>query len=86
MVIPPDRLVNVAEGHAVCTHERISERLHKPGRIIYGWRHYLEVVQRKPGALRNGATLSGAFRSSPPPGMVPPPVQTYAGGRSAAFR
>ncbi|SEN34998.1 hypothetical protein SAMN05216227_10121, partial [Pseudorhodobacter antarcticus] len=26
-----------------------------PGRVIYDWRHYLAVVQRKPGALRNGA-------------------------------
>ncbi|SDJ64816.1 hypothetical protein SAMN04487993_11011, partial [Salipiger marinus] len=27
----------------------------QPGRVIYDWRHYLAVVQRKPGALRNGA-------------------------------
>ncbi len=27
----------------------------QPGRVIYDWRHYLVVVQRKPGALRNGA-------------------------------
>ena len=26
-----------------------------PGRTVYDWRHYLVVVQRKPGALRNGA-------------------------------
>ena len=63
--IYPDRLVvvlearlwrDVAEGHVICTHERIIERSHRqPGRIIYDWRHYLAVVQRKPGALRNGA-------------------------------
>lgn len=54
--IYPDRLVIVAEGHVICTHERIIERSHRqPGRIIYDWRHYLAVVQRKPGALRNGA-------------------------------
>ena len=46
----PDRLVVVAEGQTVCTHERIIERSHhKPGRVIYDWRHYLAVIQRKPG-------------------------------------
>jgi hypothetical protein len=54
--IYPERLVVVAEGHVICTHERIIDRSHrKPGRFIYDWRHYLAVVQRKPGALRNGA-------------------------------
>ncbi len=64
--IYPERLVVVAEGHVVCTHERIIERSHRqPGRIIYDWRHYLAVVQRKPGALRNGAPfveMPDAFR------------------------
>ena len=27
----------------------------KPGKTIFDWRHYLTVLQRKPGALRNGA-------------------------------
>ena len=54
--IYPERLVIVAEGAVICTHERIIERSHRqPGRVIYDWRHYLAVVQRKPGALRNGA-------------------------------
>ncbi len=54
--IYPERLVVVAEGHVICTHERIIDRSHRqPGRVIYDWRHYLAVVQRKPGALRNGA-------------------------------
>ena len=34
---------------------RIIERSHDAGRTIYDWRHYLSVLQRKPGALRNGA-------------------------------
>ncbi len=55
----PDRLVFVAEGQTVCTHARIIERSHhKPGRVIYDWRHYLAVIQRKPGALRNGAPFA----------------------------
>jgi hypothetical protein len=34
----------------------VIERSHdKPPRTIYDWRHYLAVIQRKPGALRNGA-------------------------------
>jgi hypothetical protein len=36
-----------------------------PGRTIYDWRHYLAVIQRKPGAPRNGAPfveLPEAFR------------------------
>ena len=27
-------------------------------RTIYDWRHYLAVIQRKPGALRNGAPFT----------------------------
>ncbi len=65
--IYPERLVIVAEGVEVCRHERIIERSHRqPGRVIYDWRHYLAVVQRKPGALRNGAPfveMPVAFRN-----------------------
>jgi hypothetical protein len=42
----PERLVIVAEGQTVCTHDRIIDRSHrKPGRVIYDWRHYLAVIQ-----------------------------------------
>jgi hypothetical protein len=62
----PDRFVVVAEGQIICEHRRIIERSHeKPGQTVYDWRHYLAVVQRKPGALRNGAPfleLPDAFR------------------------
>jgi hypothetical protein len=55
----PNRLVVVAEGAVVCTHNRIIDLSHrKPGRVIYDWRHYLAVIQRKPGALRNGAPFT----------------------------
>ena len=30
----------------------------RPGRTVYDWRHYLSVIQRKPGALRNGAPFA----------------------------
>jgi len=55
----PERLVIVAEGQILCEHTRVIDRSHHlPGRTIYDWRHYLAVIQRKPGALRNGAPFS----------------------------
>ena len=64
--IYPDRLVVAAEGQILCEHDRLIQRSHHlPGRTIYDWRHYLAVIQRKPGALRNGAPfvdLPPAFR------------------------
>jgi hypothetical protein len=52
----PERIVVAAEGQILCEHRRVIERSHDlPGRTIYDWRHYLAVIQRKPGALRNGA-------------------------------
>jgi transposase len=50
-----DRLVFAAEGQFIAEHARVIERSHGRGRTIYDWRHYLSVLQRKPGALRNGA-------------------------------
>lgn len=62
----PERIVIAAEGRILCEHDRIIARSHHlPGRIIYDWRHYLAVIQRKPGALRNGAPFAempDAFR------------------------
>ncbi len=55
----PEQLVIVAEGQTICTHERIIARSHhKQGKVVYDWRHYLAVIQRKPGALRNGAPFT----------------------------
>jgi transposase len=62
----PERIVVVAEGQTVCEHRRMFARSHdRQSQTIYDWRHYLAVVQRKPGALRNGAPfveLPAAFR------------------------
>ena len=52
------RLVIAAEGHVIAEHPRTINRSHVAGRTIYDWRHYLSVVQRKPGALRNGAPFA----------------------------
>jgi transposase len=62
----PERIVVAAEGKILCEHPRIIEPSHHlPGRTVYDWHHYLAVIQRKPGALRNGAPfaeLPVAFR------------------------
>jgi hypothetical protein len=55
----PERIVVAAEGQLICEHPRIIERSHHlSGRTTYDWRHYLAVIQRKPGALRNGAPFA----------------------------
>jgi len=54
-----ERLVVVAEGAVIAEHARLMAQGHdRPGRTVYDWRHYLAVVQRKPGALRNGAPFA----------------------------
>lgn len=61
-----DRLVIVAEANVVAVHNRVFTRDHTAtGKTIYDWHHYLSVIQRKPGALRNGAPfheLPDSFR------------------------
>jgi transposase len=49
--IYPDTLVLVADGVEVARHARSFER----DLTFYDWRHYIALVQTKPGALRNGA-------------------------------
>jgi hypothetical protein len=53
------RLVVAAEGRVIAEHARVILRgHHRAGRTVYDWRHYLAVLQRKPGALRNGAPFT----------------------------
>lgn len=53
------RLVMVAEAGVIAEHPRVFTRDHNgAGKTVYDWRHYLAVVQRKPGALRNGAPFA----------------------------
>ena len=63
----PERVVVAAEGQIVCEHARVFARSHdRKSATIYDWRHYLAVIQRKPGALRNGAPFAElplAFRA-----------------------
>ena len=54
-----DTLVMVAEANVIAEHKREFTRDHNgTGKTCYDWRHYLSVLQRKPGALRNGAPFS----------------------------
>ena len=53
-----ERLVFVAEAQIIAEHVRVISHKHGPGQTIYDWHHYLSVLQRKPGALRNGAPFT----------------------------
>lgn len=50
-----DRLVLATEGNVIAEHQRVIQRDHRSSVTCYDWHHYLSVIQRKPGALRNGA-------------------------------
>ena len=50
----PTRVVVVANDTVVAAHERLSDR----GQTRYDWQHYIPLVQRKPGVLRNGAPFA----------------------------
>lgn len=50
----PNR-VDIATAQAVvASHARLADK----GHVRYDWQHYIELVQRKPGALRNGAPFA----------------------------
>ena len=53
-----DRLVFVAEAQVIAEHIRVVLRNPGMGQTRYDWHHYLSVLQRKPGALRNGAPFN----------------------------
>jgi len=50
----PDSVMIVAEDKIVATHARLSAR----GQTRYDWQHYIPLIARKPGALRNGAPFA----------------------------
>lgn len=50
----PDRVSVVANDTIVASHERLFER----DQVSYDWQHYLPLLERKPGALRNGAPFA----------------------------
>jgi transposase len=50
----PSRVSVVAGEALVASHERLTDR----GQTRYDWQHYIPLLQRKPGALRNGAPFA----------------------------
>ncbi|MEN9420227.1 MAG: hypothetical protein RI988_3848, partial [Pseudomonadota bacterium] len=50
----PSKIIVVAGDDIVASHERLSDR----GQTKYDWQHYIPLIQRKPGALRNGAPFA----------------------------
>ena len=62
----PQRVAVVADDAIVADHERLLDR----GQTRYDWQHYIPLVERKPGALRNGA----------PFGDLPVPLQRLRQG------
>ena len=50
----PNRVSVAAADAVVASHDRLTER----GQICYDWQHYIPLVERKPGALRNGAPFA----------------------------
>ena len=50
----PTRIKVVAGDAVVASHERLSDS----GHTCFDWQHYIDLVQRKPGALRNGAPFA----------------------------
>jgi hypothetical protein len=47
-------VVVVADDKIVASHARLSDRC----QTSYDWQHYIPLVQRKPGVLRNGAPFA----------------------------
>jgi len=52
--IYPERIECVAHDAVVASHVRCFER----NQTRYDWQHYLPLIERKPGALRNGAPFA----------------------------
>jgi hypothetical protein len=50
----PAQIVVVGGDTVVATHERLSDR----NQTRYDWQHYVPLIERKPGALRNGAPFA----------------------------
>ena len=51
----PERIEVHDDTGEVASHERSFDR----GEVRYDWRHYIPLIERKPGALRNGAPFDG---------------------------
>src|SRR5690606_10938722 len=61
----PEHIEARDEETAVAVHTRSFER----GEVCYEWQHYIALIEKKPGALRNGAPFEG----------LPAPLQRLRG-------
>ena len=50
----PTQVSVVAGDVMIASHDRLTDR----GQVCYDWQHYIPLVERKPGALRNGAPFA----------------------------
>lgn len=50
----PSRIVVIADETVIASHERLFDR----DQISFDWQHYIPLIERKPGALRNGAPFA----------------------------
>ena len=50
----PSRIVVIADETVVASHERLFDR----DQVSFDWHHYIPLIERKPGALRNGAPFA----------------------------
>ena len=50
----PSRVEIASDEAIVASHARVANH----GHICYDWQHYIALIQRKPGALRNGAPFA----------------------------
>jgi len=50
----PNRVEVSAENASVACHVRLLDR----DQVSYDWQHYIPLIERKPGALRNGAPFA----------------------------
>ncbi len=50
----PNRVDIATAQEVVASHARLADK----GHVRYDWQHYIALVQRKPGALRNGAPFA----------------------------
>jgi transposase len=50
----PSKVVIVAGDSVVASHERLTNK----AQTRYDWQHYIPLLERKPGALRNGAPFA----------------------------
>jgi hypothetical protein len=50
----PERVVVLSQDDERVSHERLFDR----GQTRYDWQHYVPLIERKPGALRNGAPFA----------------------------